>query len=535
MSGVANKLISAAGSGAEPEGAWDLSLAYYDPPEGLAWSISTAFYRGFSRAIATQETAPSGVFLSSDGTKMYVVGTSSDAVNEYGLSVAWNVSSASYVRNRNVSSEDTAPADIFFKPDGTKMYVLGGGTDSVYEYDLSTAWNVSTASYLQGLSVNAQDSSPEGLYFKPDGTKMYVVGRSTDSVLEYNLGTAWDVSTASYLQNFSIAAENNDPTSVFFKADGTKMYVTGFIIDRVDEYALSTAWDVSTASYTGDFLSVVAQEDQPRGMFFKQDGTALYVVGTTSDRVYQYTLGGFDFEAQEGTAGGLFFKLDGTKMYITGAAGDDVNEYDLSTAWDLSTASFLRLFSVAAQDTSPTDIFFKPDGTKMYITGGQGRDVNEYDLSTAWNVSSASFIQNFSVATQDIAPEALFFKPNGLTLYVYGNDTDSVYEYSLSTAWDISTASFTQSLVISESVPSGLSFKPDGTKMFTTGKTSDRVNERTLSTAWDISVGTGTAVFSTDIQLDNNAGLFFKPDGTQMFVIGTAPSKVYAYTIAPQE
>jgi sugar lactone lactonase YvrE len=92
---------------------------------------------------------------------------------------------------------------------------------------------------------------------------------------------------------------------------------------------------------------------------------------------------------------GLFFKPDGTKMYVIGTVGDDVNEYDLSTAWDITTASYLQNFSVAAQEINPTSIFFKPDGTKMYVVGSVGDDVNEYDLSTAWDVSTASYLQNF--------------------------------------------------------------------------------------------------------------------------------------------
>jgi hypothetical protein len=88
-------------------------------------------------------------------------------------------------------------------------------------------------------------------------------------------------------------------------------------------------------------------------------------------------------------------------MYVIGLSGDDVNEYDLSTAWDVSTASYLQNFSVSAQESAPYGVFFKPDGLKMYIIGFLGDDVNEYDLSTAWDVSTASYLQNFSVAAQE--------------------------------------------------------------------------------------------------------------------------------------
>ncbi len=81
-------------------------------------------------------------------------------------------------------------------------------------------------------------------------------------------------------------------------------------------------------------------------------------------------------------------------MYVIGYTGDDVNEYDLSTAWDITTASYLQNFSVAAQETGPTGLFFKPDGTKMYVIGTTGDAVWQY--STGF-VGDATFTYPASV------------------------------------------------------------------------------------------------------------------------------------------
>ena len=45
-------------------------------------------------------------------------------------------------------------------------------------------------------------------------------------------------------------------------------------------------------------------------------------------------------------------------MFVTDNNGDEVNEYTLSTAWDVSTASFVDSFSVASEDDSPSGIAF---------------------------------------------------------------------------------------------------------------------------------------------------------------------------------
>jgi len=569
-------LQAAAGVSTGPEGAWDLSYAYYDPPADLAWDISTAnFVQSFS--VSAQDTSILGLFFKPDGTKMYVAGNSNDSVYEYNLSTAWDVSTASYNQNFSVASQDTNPQALSFKPDGTKMYVLGNDGDDVNEYTLSTAWDISTASYSQNFSVSAQEAFPSGMFFKPDGAKMYVVGRSGDDVNEYDLSTAWDISTASYSQNFSVSAQDTNPEGLSFKADGTKMYIIGDTGDDVNEYNLSTAWDISTASYSQNF-SVATQEAEPSDIFFKPDGAKMYVLGNAGDDVNEYTLGGFDVSAQELNPNGVEFKPDGSKMYIVGTTGDDVNEYnlgvippfrfnsqeiapqeiafkpdgtkmyiiggasdsvheyDLSIAWDIRTASFNQSFSVSAQEAVPLGLSFKTDGTKMYVCGVVGQDINEYNLSTAWDISTASYSQNFVTSAQVTQPEAVFFKSDGAKMYVLAGAAgeQDVNEYDLSTAWDVSTASFLQAFSVStqEGAPTSLFFKSDGTKMYVLGSTGDDVNEYNLSTAWDVSTASYSQNFSVQGQENAPKGLFFKADGTQMYVMGSTGDDVNAYDLS---
>ena len=272
---------------------------------------------------------------SAEVTKAYL-----GAVAVYTSSQPWDVSGATFNQSFSVNAQETVPTDIFFRPDGTKMYVLGSTGDDVNEYNLSTPWDISTAAISVTFSVSAQETIPQGLSFKPDGTKMYVLGSTGDAVNEYNLGSAWNVSTASYNQNFSVSAQETIPTGLFFKPDGTKMYVLGVIGTAIYEYNLSSAWDISSALYNQNF-NISAQEAGPTD---------------------------------------LFFKPDGTKMYVIGSSLDNVNEYDLSFAWDVSTASYLHNFNVNSQETTPQGLFFKSDGAKMYVVGSNSDAIHEYNL-----------------------------------------------------------------------------------------------------------------------------------------------------------
>jgi hypothetical protein len=53
-----------------------------------------------------------------------------------------------------------------------------------------------------------------------------------------------------------------------------------------------------------------------------------------------------------------FLVTDGTKMFVVGQASDNVNEYTLSTGFDVSTASIADTFNVSAQESIPTGVSF---------------------------------------------------------------------------------------------------------------------------------------------------------------------------------
>ena len=255
--------------------------------------LSSASYDSKSFSVATQDSsATEGFTFSYDGTKMYAVGTTNRTVYQYDLSTAFDVSTASYAsKSFSVATQETGPRGIRFKSDGTKMYIVGSTADTVFQYSLSTAWDVSTASYDSvSLSVASEDTSPAGLYFSGDGTQLYIVGGTNNSVYQYTLSTAWDLSTGSYAsKSLSVASQDTNPSGVVINTDGTKLFVVGFSSDNVYQYNMSTAYDLSTASYASISFSVASQATVPKDLSFSTDGTKMYTgsVGT----VYQYTTG----------------------------------------------------------------------------------------------------------------------------------------------------------------------------------------------------------------------------------------------------
>jgi len=252
-----------------------------------AWGISSASYTSTSLNVNSIEPNPTGIFFKPDGTKMYMNGYTNDDVNEYNLSTAWDITTATYSQNFGLSSQDTSSQGIFFKPDGTKMYMVGSGSDNINEYTLSTAWDVSTLSYVRNLGMPSGLQNPTGIFFKSDGTRMYIVADPNKAVM-YSLSTAWDISTASVSHTHTIS-ENSLPQDIFLKSDGTKVYILGESPDKkVYEYNLSTAYDLSTISYSSNSFNVEPQSPGCKAMTFKPDGSKMYILGTDNDVIYEY-------------------------------------------------------------------------------------------------------------------------------------------------------------------------------------------------------------------------------------------------------
>ena len=260
------------------------------------FNISNATYAMQSPSVFSQEPHPYGFTFNPNGTRMFV-GGDGGYVYQYNLSTAFNTSTASYAnKSFNVRTQVYRVFGIRFNNAGTSMYIVfqdGGASwsNQVFQYTLSTAFDVSTAYYSNKVfSVLSQESQSRGLEFSNDGTSMYLSGNTTRQIHQYTLSTAFDVSTASYA-NKSLSWGSQDTTSrgIGLSHDGKHVFVMADD-DVIYQYNLSTAFDVSTGSYSGLSLNVSTQDLNALDVQFNDDTSKMYVLGRSNDRVYQFNV-----------------------------------------------------------------------------------------------------------------------------------------------------------------------------------------------------------------------------------------------------
>jgi len=251
--------------------------------------------------------------------------------------------------------------------------------------------------FVDSFSVFAQDSIPAGVAFSANGLKMFVVGVANDNVYEYACGSAFDVSTCGFTDSFDVSAQDSSPLGIAFSTDGLTMFVVGDGANAIHEYACGSAFDVSTCGFTDSF-DVIVQDAIPTGVAFSANGLTMFVVG------------------------------DGA---------NNVNEYACGSAFDVSTCGFTDSFDVSAQDSGPRDVAFSANGLTMFVVGNGANAIHEYACGSAFDVSTCGFTDSFSVFAQDSIPLGIAFSTDGLKMFVVGVANDNVYEYTLEVPFDL--------------------------------------------------------------------------------------------------
>jgi hypothetical protein len=190
-----------------------------------------------------------------------------------------------------VEPQANAPTGIWASADGLQVFIAQSSIQTVFQYTMTTAWDLSTASY----SGNSFRSFPtmasiRSIYFTDDGLKTYM----TDGirVYQFTLGTAWDITTAVYdSKNYDLTSDVAAGTSaigngVNLSSDGTKLFALWLNTDAVHEWSLSIPYDVSTATYAGNIDFHTGQTLTGNSGFFDLNGWFYFVDGFAENTIY---------------------------------------------------------------------------------------------------------------------------------------------------------------------------------------------------------------------------------------------------------
>ena len=202
--------------------------------------------------------------------------------------------------------------------------------------------------------------------------------------------------------------------------------------------------------------------------------------------------------------------------------------------------TFKQSKDISSDATGLRQINFKPDGKIMYVTNRENDDTSEvdsvieYSLSTPFDISTATLTSSTTLTNID-KPHAIHFKPDGKVMYVVDNGSLTIEQYNLTTAWDSSTLVHDDNFAISdENQLRALAFKYDGTKMYVTGNETEVIQQFTLSTPWDVASATKDSTESSALtdKENNPRSIQFNSDGTIFYIGGNGSDSIHKYTLS---
>ncbi|GAB4231141.1 MAG: hypothetical protein Tsb0034_03340 [Ekhidna sp.] len=247
---------------------------------------------------------------------------------QYALTKPYDLNTAAYDGFLNVVNEEFEPECVLFNADGTKFYVVGSNGDEINQYSLTTPYTITSGVTHDGaFSFAPIIQKPTGAVFNPDGTILLVLDEANDRIYQYSLLTPFDV-TGTISRNtgadFTVADHEGIPQGIHFNNNGTKLFLTGSVSDRIHQYRLVTPYEASGGRIYEGFIDISGTDTEPTGIDFSESGNRLFVSGNNQNRIFEFILkpipaSFYEKAENDGSIeGALPILLDGAQFSISG-------------------------------------------------------------------------------------------------------------------------------------------------------------------------------------------------------------------------
>jgi len=231
-----------------------------------------------------------GLWVGPDGENLYTVrgSISVDDVFWFEMSTGNDISTLSFTEKNNADGQ--SPRGVALREDGSLLFIYyrnPTNPDAVFRWPLSTDWDVDTKGSRTSLAADFSNN-PRGLWFKPDGSELYLMDDSDTVVYQFNLPTPWDFTGATQTNTFNYSGQSGSSSDLTFSTDGSKMYLCNAADQEIIQYNLGIAFDVSTAVFSGQFLSLPGNNGgtSPRGVAIRDN--FLYVCYGDNEVIEQF-------------------------------------------------------------------------------------------------------------------------------------------------------------------------------------------------------------------------------------------------------
>lgn len=375
-------------------------------------------------------------------------------------------------------------------------------------------------------AITTSTATAGGFVYKDYGLSVTARGTiwkawSAPTILSYDGITSDGTGTGTFV---SYLTGLTNSTTYYYRAYATNLIGTGY----GDTYTFVTGSTSNIPSLsTTTATSITANSASSGGSGLSDNGASITSKGVVWKQGSVPTISDYDGITSDGTGTTTFVSsiigLSGNteytyRAYATNSVGTGYGE--TKTFSTLDVRNFTLTYNDVSPDISglahqPVAVHFNPTGTKCYITNSTAITY-QYSLTTAWDISSLTYDDVFHDPTDEFNCLTSELSENGSYLYTANTPQSRVNQYTLSTAWDLSTAAttYTNQQSIPYAVSSMVVFNGGSELGYGRFTTPNYASIYPLSTAYDISTRSSTASSNGDIA---SYSFSFNSDGSYFY------------------
>jgi DNA-binding beta-propeller fold protein YncE len=425
-----------AGPGTQPPGGTTLWTARYEAP-------------------ANYQLQAAGLGVSPDGSTVFVTGSASSggSPDQHIVTVAYNAATGAriWVARYYVPGGSSDAASLAVSPDGSTVFVTGGaGATSGAGGYVTMAYNAATGAtlWVRRYDPPGDDGAAHAVVVSPDGSRVFVTGgigaESTD--LTNFVTVAYDAATGTslWVQHYVGPGDaGGGAVAAGMSPDGSILFVAG-VADYSDGQTQFATLAYATATGALQWVAPYNVFGTADSIAVSPDGARVYVTGSDRTAAYDAATGASVWVAdygngrRAGLATSVAVSPDGAAVFVTGSSITgkvDMGAY-ATVAYDAATGTTLwtQLYPGRSGSTRGASVAVSPDGTKVFVTGGDETAAGNTSYATlAYNVSTGTrlWARKYSgpLSAPDSEAASVQVSPDGSKVFVTGfsvglNDTE---------------------------------------------------------------------------------------------------------------
>jgi hypothetical protein len=174
-----------------------------------------------------------------------------------------------------------------YSDDGTKLFVSSGNNALVYQYTLTTPYDVTSMTNQQNITGADIDFLN---YLSPDGNYVYTCKFNNEIYRHATIGS-FDYTSSALVKDQTLTTTLSDIMSFTFSDDGTRLYILDHAgLNKIQYYTLSTPWDLNSATLHSEKSTNSEGSFGDGIVYFEKSGNKYLVINKDHRYIYLYQI-----------------------------------------------------------------------------------------------------------------------------------------------------------------------------------------------------------------------------------------------------